>query len=138
MSVVYLVSSGSYSSYGIEAVFDDRALAEAYVAEREGGEIGIEEYELNPNADNIRAGIRTHSVRLDRAGNLISHWQSYGVFTEPDRVGYSYRTFSPRIEGKAHYFEAYVVAKTKEQAIKAANERRAIWIAAGKEWPADE
>lgn len=129
---LFLVSSGEYSSYGICAVFDDRALAQAYIGGREGYD--IEEYELNPHAERIRAGLKTHRVALDHDGALVRHDEWFGNEIDAGKVEMSYQAGMRKV----YRFEAQIIAHTKEQAIKAANEQRAIWIASGRDWPEDE
>jgi hypothetical protein len=133
--VLYVVTSGCYSDYSIVAIFDDKALAEALVGEdddRDGYGRRIEEYPLNQHEENIRAGLQTHTVGLLRNGDLHCYSASYGRDVQPDSLEFY---FSPLNGEKFYYFEAHILAKTKEQAIKAANERRAMWIANGNKWP---
>lgn len=142
MTKLFVVTHGCYSDYGIEAVFDDRALAERYCEgsdDSDGYGSRIEEFELNPKAEEIRAGLKAHDVTLDRAGNVLSHSESYGGDPTDGEVFCSFR-WSPdnHRHWKTYHFAITIIAKTKEQAIKAANEYRARFIAEGNPWPEDE
>jgi len=48
--LVYVVTAGSYSDYGIEAVFDNADAAEAFRATRNSGDAQVEVYSLNNGA----------------------------------------------------------------------------------------
>jgi hypothetical protein len=139
---LYVVTSGCYSDYGVVAIFDDRALADAYVEgsdDSAGYGMRVEEFDLNPGADRIRESLRTHYVELDRAGDLFSHSDGWMEPSEADNVTYRWRYEDGVFTRRRRYvFRATLLAKSKEQAIKAANERRARYIASGGAWPDDE
>lgn len=135
---LYVVTSGCYSDYGVVAIFDDRDLAERYCegSDDSGGYgMRVEEYPLNPKAEEIRAGLKGHRVLLDRDGNLVRHDEDYGLDPEPGEVDWQYAG-GPDYR-RVYVFGATVLAKTKEQAVKAVNEQRAQWLAAGNAWPTD-
>jgi hypothetical protein len=57
---IYLVTSGSYSDYGVVAVYDDEALAKKAVEMGYGTD--IDERELNEHGDELRAGRANYAV----------------------------------------------------------------------------
>lgn len=133
---IYVVTSGGYSDYVIVAIFDDKALADAYCEgsdDADGDGMRVEEYPINPHADLIRQSLQTHTVELWRDGSLRSHSASYGA--DPKAGGVVKRWESGGLSRYA--FVASVLAKSREQAIKAVNEQRAIYIAANRPWPDD-
>lgn len=124
---LYLVTHGCYSSYGVVAVYDDRGMAEAYIGHphpKDGTcgerncECDIEEYELNPHADAIRANLKLHRVVMDRHGNVELHESHFGG--EPTTGDLT--EWNAWQAPKRHRFQVYVRATSDEQAIKAANE----------------
>jgi hypothetical protein len=133
---LYAVSHGRYSDYGIVAIYDDRALAEAYIAGKDD-DYDIEEYELNPHADQIHEGLKVHCVIMDRAGTVLRHDESYGDLPDGENGVKPNHRWANGGSYKTYVFEFHTLAKSGEQAIKAANECRAQWIATGKEWPED-
>lgn len=127
MSTLYVVTSGEYSDYGIEAIFSTRELAQSYIDATTSGDRwsqpGIEEWELDPGADDLRAGRKLWFVRMDRDGNVPE--------VRPDRGGSS----------DSHGFDAIgnmictVWAADQEHAVKIVGERRARFLAEGGQWP---
>ena len=132
---IYVATSGEYSDYRICAVFDDRELALKY---NDGEENGIEEWELNPGEKRLREGIRVYSVRMDRDGNVEQCFPSWSDGEESESVDYFLSWTHPGPSLKKYRFTARVVCASEEQAVKAANERRARYLANGGPWPPDE
>lgn len=81
---VYVVTSGEYSDYHIDGVFDNRPDAE-YYAEHFAGEYyskaRVEEYELNPASRIIAEGMRGYKVVMYRNGD------TEGVTEKTAKVG---------------------------------------------------
>src|SRR5262245_5421955 len=130
---VYLVTSGSYSDYGVNAVFDSRELAEAMIRGRDG--YSIEEFVLNPGEQQYRAGqsLRSVTMRHDGSGVVVC---DFGFAMEPSED----RIFIEQEQGwepgpraiVAFVLECDVWSKDETHAIKVANERRGQWIADGR------
>lgn len=126
---VYVVTSGSYSDYSINAVFSTREKAERYIdlfcAKNGYDEAGIEEWELDPYEKEMREGIRAYMVHMDEDGNVTSLRLSGAPIGEssfvrlPDNIAnYS----GNRFYGSIH-------ARDEEHAVKIANERRLMLLA---------
>ena len=74
MNKVYVVTSGSYSDYHIEAVFSTEELAEKYIHATKSGnrwdDASIEEWDLDRNASELRAGYKAYFGRISKEGNI--------------------------------------------------------------------
>jgi hypothetical protein len=75
-----------------------------------------------------------------RDGSVYQHFDSWGDEPESGRVAYHFDATNGAYATwrKRYHFEATVFAKTKEQAVKAVNERRVRDIAQGGEWAPDD
>lgn len=139
---IYVVTSGEYSGYSINALFSTRELAEAYcaaVSESRKGSIyatpEIEEWALDEFSDRWREGLAPYCIEMLRDGTL--HWLSPASAIEsrsricqcPDR--------GKGWPAKVTALYSIVWAKDREHAVKIANERRTQMIALG-EWPEEQ
>lgn len=141
MAKVFLVTQGSYSDYGVVAVFDSRELAEAMVSGRREPEYyDIEEYELNPGAARRADGFSMWFVKMRQDGSTLQV-EDWGFAWEEDEKEASlaietayadagHRRTTTVVVGVA--MEARVWARERQQAVKIVNERRAQWIADGR------
>lgn len=132
MAKVYLVTDGDYSDYHVVAAFTTEALAEAFVAWYGSGL--VEEYELDEVPQLMRDGTHQYHVRMWRDGDCeVERASSFDL--EP--TTYSFRC-APRFGRISRHYEhnlsVYVITKSKEQAVKIANETRTQLIANGQ-WP---
>lgn len=133
MKMIYVVTSGSYSDYGINAVYDSRELAEAATAGKSDYE--IEEYPLNPGEAEHRQGRSLWHVAMHHDGSVVTT-SDFGlmwanppedrIFIEQQRIAGSLSFDTEIID---FVFEVYAWARDETHAIKIANERRAEWIA---------
>ena len=127
---VWIVTAGEYSGYQILAVFDDRALADAYAGIAGQGDawwarsVDIEAWPLNPGAAGLRAGRPTWDVRVDAAGNV--YWVEHDP-TAADEVIADHGNVLVRMR---------VEAPDADHARKIAGERVARLKAEGA-WPAE-
>lgn len=123
-TVLYAVNSGSYSDYGICAIFSSRENAERYMAALPNNDYNdIEEYTLDEWSDEIKRGLTFWTVRMYRDGTLI----------EVERSNYLYRV---AWDGSVHWYTTghwnppqpwanfNMWAEGSEAAVKIANERR--------------
>ena len=133
MKIVYVVTSGSYSGYGIDSIFDSKELAQAYIdsfkKERYNEFNGIEEWELNPYESDLKAGRNAYFLRMDKDGNIkdLSHSDS----TYGHRGGSSISFVHTK-----DWMNVYCFANNTIHAIKIANEKR-IQILALNKWGED-
>lgn len=135
---VYLVTSGSYSDYRVDAIFSTRKKANDYMKVVQSSDYnGIEECELDPPAtDLIKRGYSVWHVQMLRDGTVEKAWKTEN--RTHDVNGISYHIWE---RSKAAYYKgtdtkdvlsSAVWAKTETQAIKIVNEQRTQMIATGK------
>ena len=128
---IYLVSSGCYSDYRIDAVFSTEELAQKYIdnigVDVHYGEMGIEVYNLNPCEAQIKEGLIPFSVKMDVDGNADYPYykQTYKIDYVGFKVGVKFDSYD---SGKVVMI-SNCFAEDEEQAIKIANERRVQYIA---------
>lgn len=122
---VFAVTSGAYSDYHVDGLFSTRELAEQFVAafdQRDRWDaMSIEEWVLDPRADDLIAGRKGFFVRINPQTGDVSEvsWadSSYG-FRSSDGRGHGVD-----INGNWFY---HVFADDHDHAKKVANERRLI------------
>ena len=125
MKTIYVVTSGSYSDYGIDAIFDNKELAEQYIdAFEKGGynEKSIEEFELNPFEKQIKVGCKPYFLRMDKQGNCKE------IRVEDSSYGFG---SSPKFDFNKNIYH-HVFARDEKHAIKILNEIRFQYIAMNK------
>ena len=128
MKTIYIVSSGCYSDYHIDAVFDSKELAEKFVETFNENnmfhnQMRIEEWELNPLKKELKKDFNPYFVRMKRNGDTI---EIGGCIYPSDYI---------EKETKLDYegnMLTYVMARDEKHAIKIANERRVQFIASGQ------
>jgi hypothetical protein len=120
MSEVYIVTEGEYSDYKIVAVFTDKALA-TKCADLVSGD--VETWTVDADAGQWRAGLRPWTVRMMEDGS--TRWGAYETtaVNEDDEDNFF------------GYIKMSMWARSKEHAIKIANERRIQMLASGRKWP---
>lgn len=129
MTSIWGVSSGSYSDYGVVAIFSSEEKAQEFLAEysKLDSEAELEEFAYDPEPP---VAIEIITVHIDMEGNVLRvydpRWAREGAV---GFVGYGLADVwrGPRVL-------IWVVPTTdKERAIKVANEKRAI-ILANEAW----
>jgi len=124
MKPIFIVTSGSYSDYRINAVFKNKEKAERY-AKAFGGD--IEEYEPNPFDKQLSKGYYPYQVHMNREGST----EKYGVNCGDGKSNCNW--FANNYEHAEIYLVANMWAKNETHAIKIANERR-TWCIANNTW----
>jgi hypothetical protein len=135
---VYVVTSGCYSDYGINAIFSTQEKAQEYMEAFPRDEYNpILEIDLDPeHAAHKKAGRTLYRVGIDREGNV--EWceaiQPHKRTVQP----YIWRrSRSPVFVGKCDLLTGWFWAEDKRHAVKIANEHRVQMIALGR-WPEPE
>lgn len=122
MKTIYAVSSGSYSDYRVDALFDDKELAQKYI-DAFGGEYtdfnSIEEYVLNPCQKELNKGYKVFDVNISKDGAGTAEMSCSKGIEKP-----LYLTFWVNDTMNLTCF-----AKSESHALKIANEKRAQLIA---------
>lgn len=130
---IWVIEDGCYSDYHVVGVFTSLAAAED-IQKITGG--SINEWPLDPAVEEVRAGMRLHSVLMLRNGD-VEHAEE----CEPSAydIGGSHRIWerskAPAYRGRGipDALHSHVWATDKAHAIKIVNEHRAELIANG-EW----
>lgn len=126
MKIIYAVTSGEYSSYSIDGIYDSKELAELAIGsakwndKKSYNEYMIEEFILNPNVLEIQNGLLPFQVSMNKNGNT----NYVGIETFVNVKSHIDNIFKT-IGG----FMIYCYAKNKEHAVKIANEKRIQLIA---------
>jgi len=124
--LIYLVSDGSYSSYGIRGAFSTKEKAEEFIELSPGmDDPRIEEWELNPFEPQIRKGLVVFSVQMGKEGNVASIYRAPLTWESEYRQQFS--------ASKDCLIES-VWARNEKHAIKIVNDTR-IRILALNQWP---
>jgi hypothetical protein len=121
---VYVVTSGCYSDYGIEAVFDSMELAQNFISlyKNVGDLNGIEEYDLSPYELQVKDGLIGFNIKMDKNGD--TDWIDKFI---PNNIFTVYYEIDSR---GVFYF--HLLAKDEKTAIKICNEKRVTSIAFGE------
>lgn len=123
---VYVVTSGSYSDYGIETICSTRELAEMY-CEAVGGD--IEEWHLDEYRTPLERGLRPYAVCMDRQGNSDGGAEKIDYNIPKTIKGVVQLGAWPNARAD---FRWRGWAKTKTHAIKIANDLRRQALAENK------
>lgn len=132
MKSVFVVTSGSYSDYRIEAVFSSRLLADGFAScfadcQVTEWELDAEQYKIRPD------GKILFSVNMGRDGD----GQARKCSTDETESPLEY--IESGMIGSTHYAAEIfgtLYARDEQHAIKIANEKRGQLIAEDK-WPVD-
>ena len=116
---IYIITSGDYSDYSIEAVFSTREKAEEYLQYHDD-EYRIEEYELDKDIEReegswmVRIGLSDNKVRVEK------HFSVFKDSILMNTVCLKETKYSMK---KNTFFVTWVWTDTKDRAIKIARER---------------
>ena len=141
MGTAYLVSSGDYSDYHIDAVFDNKEMAEEFVQRFSiggwGEKLYIDERELNPDIPQIREGLVAYRVHMAKDGTalLVKPLSEY-EYDEHYVGAAATHAIGAHFPDEGRGVVALVTrcyAQDKQHAVKIANEHRVQLIANG-EW----
>ena len=131
---IYIVTSGSYSDYQINAVFSSRAKAKKFIDTiRSLDEIRIEEWPVN-KYDVLIGKFNTGKLSI----YMVSMFKNGNIEKIEKEEITSYR-IENSLEGNYNFWTEnrigmWVIAKNKRHAIKIVNEKRVQLIATNK-WP---
>jgi hypothetical protein len=130
MNKIYVVTSGEYSDYHIDGIFDNKDKANAFVkkfsSDDYGGKCYVEEYELNPYSEEMQKDYNPYFVRMMKNGDVDEIYinkSSFGFRGDSNKYGFD-------IGGNLFF---HILAKDKEHAIKITNEFR-IQLIANNNW----
>lgn len=149
--IVYVVTSGEYSDYGIRAIFSTRELADAYIAEcnrhpREAWDEGetedadehlwgyderIEEWPL----DKMVGAKGAHVVVIDEDGAVLESKFSEATWPQsgPSRSGWTRAQMSARnYRGAGSPLRIWGFGQTEEHARRSAEQYRREYLTSGE------
>ena len=123
-SKIYVVTSGSYSDYGIRGIFTTRENAQRYIDAGRAGHYDdyneIEEHTLNENIPLLLSGLQPYIVTMDLDGNNAQVEKAAASIPLHDKGKYRQKSYTDDYV----VFTTVVWSKNEEHAIKVANERR--------------
>lgn len=119
---IYILTSGAYSDYGIDAVYDDKELAEK-AANAVGSD--VEEWDINPLEPEIRKGYVAFEIEMTRDGVAVRIERVNSAFGILRNKDYAISVFDG-------CFSQRILARDEEHAVKIANETRVRLIAENK------
>lgn len=118
---IYVVTSGSYSDYHIDGIFDDKGLAQSFIDSFDirdsWDKMSIEEWDLNGGG--YKKGLKFYFVRFKPNSSDV---ENVNLDLDPDNE----ICFGIDIGGG---FYIKVWGKDEKHAIKVANEKRAMYLA---------
>ena len=141
---VYILTSGDYSNYRIEAVCSKKYLAKRL--ERVNlPNWQIEEYVVDGNINNFKKarslakkGYRNYFIKMDREGEVQeilsgedNHWNSIVDILDNGHISFSFDNRG--FDSGRNFLYGHILAKNDKQAIKIVNDKRASFIA-NNEW----
>ena len=124
MTTIFGVTSGEYSDYHVEGLFDSQEKAQAYIDYENAhgyGDFGIEEWELNQHYDPIQRGLTCYRVFFVDITQGDATANPRSATDEVEVSSRNYRTHVPN-------YTTYVWAKNEQGALKIANERRVQFL----------
>lgn len=124
---IYLITQGEYSDYSVKGVFDNKELAEAFIAKFSQADYRIEEYELNALAGRLNNPLTPFRVAMSQEGEVISITDGADIEDGEPRVNFSFD-----YSHKRELLYVFCWANDSEHAIKIANEKRLQLIAANR------
>jgi hypothetical protein len=123
MNKIYIVTSGSYSDYQINAVFSTRELAQKYVDKFESTDYRVEEHELDTGTRNYDKSLYHVSATYtegSRSGiSSNDRWESVYFYEETtEAVPISVEEKNTSHLKRMRNFSGIVHAKDKKHALK--------------------
>lgn len=134
MKEVFVVTSGSYSDYGVDAIFSTKEFADEWVKYHKG-KTGTKYYvgswKLDPTFDISRG--YPFVIIMDKSGNLYERWDSFYDEELEDNITRDYYHQYNEEGEPVQCLRFYLHANDEEHAIKIANEKR-LQLIAGNQW----
>ena len=125
---VFVVTSGEYSGYQIEAIFTTRFLAEKYLSACGLNDHNIEEWALDEWSARLEQGFCHYGVDIWENGDL----RCPATKEHSDNDGYSFPWFAKE-RGEKPFLRMFCWAKDEKHAVKITNEKR-IQLIAENRW----
>lgn len=129
MQKAFLVTTGAYSDYSVEAVFSTKARAEEYA--KHVAYAVVEDSLLDPAIPQTPQGRSLYFVAMRRDGTVFYHVH------KDSECAIAKDKFTPFVYRNVTYTDVmgcYIWARDYTHAIKIMNEKRLGWLAARKPW----
>lgn len=128
-NTVYVVTSGEYSDYGINAIFSTRELAQSFIDAFKADkwhEMDIEEWDLDPNSKHLKQNRKPYFLRINKRGDVSDF--------EVADSSYSFKKDLPEAEisytANFEWMNINCFADDENHAVKIAGEKRSQILAA--------
>jgi len=134
MKQVYLVTSGSYSDYGVDAIFSTEKLANEWILFNKGvssKDYHVSEIILDPVND-VSKGF-PFTILMDKQGNTYYIWDGGLKYFVPNLIERDYYHTHNEEDEEIQVLRFTLYADNQEQAIKIVNEKR-LQLIAGELW----
>ena len=129
MNKVFVVTSGTYSNYGIDAIFTTRELAQSFIDAFKADkwkEMVIEEWDLDPNKIHLKQNRKPYFLQINKKGD-VSYLRlvnsSYGFKQDMPEAKISYTH-------TLEWMNINCYADDENHAVKIAGEKRSQILAA--------
>ena len=129
MNKVFVVTSGEYSDYGIDAIFSTRELAQNFIDAFKADkwhEMDIEEWDLDPNEKHLKQNRKPYFLRINKEGKVTDLEvadSSYGFKQDIPEAEISYTA-------NLEWMNISCFADDENHAVKIAGEKRSQILAA--------
>lgn len=141
MKKVYVVTSGSYSDYSIEAIFSTREKAGEFMKTFPDSEYnGIEDYGIDIDAvDKVRHGYALYKITMLKNGEIYDRRYQQGISIIENSLSNAMQggnshllNYSDDNRNIIVLFVSVCWAKNEKHAVKIANEKRVQMIESGE------
>lgn len=129
MEKVYVVTSGEYSDYGIDAIFSTQELAQKFIdvfSKDKWRSMSVEQWDLDPIKTHLKQNRKPYFLRIDKKGNICDlelAENSYGFKEDIPEAEISYTA-------DLKWMNIYCFADDESHAVKIAGEKRSQILAA--------
>lgn len=135
--IIYVVTSGDYSDYHIDGVFDSQELARLFVgAQKNSGDYTIEEHQVNPHEKPLRNGYQWFAIHMLKNGDTVFATPASPTDSDPRfwvHPGWTieHSSLIPEEAEQEPMLMIIVAGRDLRHAVKIANERRTGLLVSG-------
>lgn len=128
MNKVFVVTSGEYSDYGIDAIFSTRELAKAFIDmfdKNEWKDFNIEEWDINPNETHLKQNRKPYFLRINKVGDVKDLEVADSAYGFKQDISFADISYTVNDE----WMNVRCFANDNAHAVKIAGEKRAQILA---------
>jgi hypothetical protein len=129
MNKVFVVTSGSYSDYRIDAIFTTRELAQSFIDDfkaHDWRQMDIEEWDLDPNKTHLKQNRKPYFLRINKKGDVTDLEVADSAYGFEQDIPDAEISYTPNLE----WMNIYCFAADDDHAVKIAGEKRSQILAA--------